>query len=97
MAFSMKNWKAPMRSHKARWVVLYINHAEHVAEVHVHRIGDHLTGDRVYRVHGGDPSAARLGRLLAGRKHVCYPAQCGWGVTPLNGRPHSVYTFEAQR
>ena len=78
---------------KARFVTLYIDAAERTAEVRIRRTNDATLGSRAYHVRDGEPSAARLGRLLAGRKHTRYPAQGGWGVTADNGRAHSVYVF----
>lgn len=72
-----------------RFLTLYIDAVARSAEVYIRR----SSGLRVYRVRDGEPSAARLGRLLAGREHVCYPAQGGWGVTSSNGRARSVYVF----
>ena len=78
-----------------RFLTLYIAATERTAEVRIRRTNDATLGSRVYHVRDGEPSAARLGRLLAGRKHTRHPAQGGWGVTGTNGRAHSVYVFEA--
>lgn len=74
-----------------RFLTLYIDPVARCAEVRIQRLGQ----TRIYRIYDGEPSAVRLGRLLAGRKHVSYSAQGGWGVTSDNGRGHSVYTFGA--
>lgn len=47
------------------------------------RIADRLvTHTRRYTLHKGDPSADRLGRVLAGAKAQHYGAQQGWGAYP---------------
>lgn len=76
-----------------RYLTLYINVTQRVAEVRIRRANDPTTGSRSYHVQGGQPSAKRLGRLLAGRRHTHYPAQTGWGTTGLNGRARDVYVF----
>lgn len=77
-----------------KFVTLYVDAAERTAEVRIRRTDDPLSGSRVYHLQDGEPSAGRLGRLLAGRNYTHHAAQCGWGVTSLNGRSRRIYQIE---
>jgi hypothetical protein len=76
-----------MKTRSARFIRLYFE--EDAVEVHIIRVGS----TKRYKLHRGEPSLDRMGRLLAGRKYTSYGGQKGWGVTPDNGRPHHVYLF----
>lgn len=79
-----------------RFVSLQFSNDHKTVTVSISRFHPHKVGDRYistlthhYVLTDGSPSADRLGRLLAGRKHTHHPAQLGWGPSPAK----DVYVF----